>query len=317
MSATTLSLLFLLSFILLMGLAGAALLIDTANRARERVNSRLAKLGSSAPVAAVVPTVRMAPKPAGPMVAIAGLAGCDYPRRHHYPIAWWIVPIVALVPARAVVWLMFALLGTAAWVCLPVVWLVACRTVYGNWDGKRRDRLLKQFPDAISMIVRTVRVGVPALEGIRIVGRESPDPTGTEFRQLIEEVSIGTQLDVALRAMAERTGIAEYRFFATAVAVQVQTGGGLSDALEVLGDVVRKRLALRQRGFALTSEARTSALVLGVMPFIVALIMVFASPGYLDVLFTTPTGNKLLGIGIVSLCIGIGVMRAMIRRTLA
>jgi tight adherence protein B len=317
MNATTISLLFLMSFILLMGLAGAALLLDSANRARERVNGRLAKLGPSAPQIAVTPTVRMAPKPAGPIAAIAGIAGCDYARRRHYPVPWWIVLILALVPARAAVWLMFALLGTVAWACLPIVWLIACRTVYGNWDGKRRDRLLKQFPDAIGMIVRTVRVGVPALEGIRNVGREAPDPTGTEFRQLVEEVSIGTQLDAALRAMAERTGIAEYRFFATAVAVQVQTGGGLSDALEILGDVVRKRLALRERGFALTSEARTSALVLAAMPFAVGLMMVFASPGYLDVLVTTPTGNKLLAIGIVSLCIGVGVMRAMIRRTLA
>jgi tight adherence protein B len=124
-------------------------------------------------------------------------------------------------------------------------------------------------------------------------------------------------VDVALRATAERTGIPEYRFFATAVALQMQTGGGLSDALDILADVVRKRLALRDRGFALTSEARASAWVLGLMPFLVSLIMTFASPGYLDVLFTTETGNKLLGIGMISLCIGIGVMRLMIRRTLA
>jgi tight adherence protein B len=99
--------------------------------------------------------------------------------------------------------------------------------------------------------------------------------------------------------------------------LQMQTGGGLSDALEILADVVRKRLNLRDRGFALTSEARTSAIMLGAMPFAVSGMMIVVSPGYLDVLITTPTGNKLLGVGIISLCIGIGVMRMMIRKTLS
>jgi tight adherence protein B len=316
-NATTISVLFLGSFVLLMGLAGAALLIDSANRARQRVRGRLGRLGPVAAPSAAAPPVRLPPKPAGPVGQLAGLIGCEYMRRQHYPVRWWIVPIVALVPGRIAVFLASALLGPAAWVALPIVWVIACRTVYGYWGGKRRDKLLAQFPDALGMIVRTVRVGVPALEGIRMVGREAGEPTAAEFRMLVEEVVIGVQLDVALRAMAERTGIAEYRFFATAVALQMQTGGGLSDALEILADVVRKRLNLRDRGFALTSEARTSAIMLGAMPFAVSGMMMVVSPGYLDVLITTPTGNKLLGVGIISLCIGIGVMRMMIRKTLS
>jgi tight adherence protein B len=317
MNATTVSLLFLVSFILLMGLAGAALLIDTANRQRERIDGRLARLGPTSQVAATgPPSVRPAVKQGGATARITALIGCDYPRRQHYPIKWWIVPVVAVVPARVAAWIGFGLLGQASWMLMPVVWALVCRVVYGIWDGKRRDRLMAQLPDALAMIVRTVRVGVPAMEGIKIVGREAAEPTGAEFRQLIEEVTIGMPLDAALRATADRTAVAEYRFFATAVAVQMQTGGGLSDALEILADVVRKRLALRDRGFALTSEARTSAIMLGCMPFGMAAMMYFASPGYLDVLFTTPLGNKMLGIGAVSLTIGIGVMRTMIRRTL-
>jgi len=317
MSATTISLLFLVSFILLMGLAGAALLIDSGNRARERVKDRLGRIRPAALPSSAVTTVRLAPKPAGTAGQLAGLVGCEYIRRQHYPVRWWIVLIVALVPARLAVFLASALMGPASWVALPIVWLVMCRTTFGYWNGKRRDKLLAQFPDALGMIVRTVRVGVPALEGIRMVGREASEPTGAEFRLLVEEVMIGVQLDVALRTMAERTGIAEYRFFATAVTLQMQTGGGLSDALEILADVVRKRLTLRDRGFALTSEARTSAIMLGVMPFAISGMMMVVSPGYLDVLITTPTGNKLLGVGIISLSIGIGVMRMMIRKTLS
>jgi tight adherence protein B len=317
MSVTTITLLFLASFILLSGLAGAALLIDSGNRQRRRVGGRIAGVGPPAASGRAVPSLRLPATQTGPLSQVAGLIGCDHARRHHYPISWWIVPLLALVPGRIAVWLAAPLVGTVAWAALPLVWFMACRTVFGTWDGKHRDLLLQQFPDALGMIVRTVRVGVPVLEGVRMVSREAVEPTRAEFHQLVEEISIGVPVDIALRAMAERTGIAEYRFFATAVALQMQTGGGLSDALEILADVVRKRLALRDRGFALTSEARTSAMMLSAMPFVVALIMTLLSPGYLDDLFTTPTGNMLLGIGLLSLSVGVAVMRLMIRRTLA
>jgi tight adherence protein B len=300
MTAGTVTLLFLGSFILVMGLAGAALLMDKANREGQRVRARLASMGAAPPPSAAAP-----------------LIGCDYPRRHDYPIRWWIVPILGMVAGRAAVWVAHGLFGAAAWAILPLVGWMACRSMYGKWNGKRRDRLLEQFPDALGMIVRTVRVGVPVLEGIRLVGREADDPTREEFRVLVEEIGIGVTLDVALRGTADRTGIAEYRFFATAVALQMQTGGGLSDALEILADVVRKRLALRDRGFALTSEARSSAMVLGAMPFFVGLLMAIASPGYIDPLFTTPLGSEMLGAGSLSLFIGIAVMRMFIRRTLS
>ncbi len=317
MSAATVTVLFLVSFVLLMGLAGAALLIDSANRERARVDGRLAAILPAARSVAAASSVRLPVEQPGGMARLARLIGCDYPRRQHYPVSWWLVPVVAIVPARLSGILAATLIDAASWVVVGVVWVLACRAIYNYWGSRRRDLLLKQFPDALGMIVRTVRVGVPALEGIRMVGREADEPTGAEFRQLVEEVSIGTTLDAALRAAAERTGIAEYRFFATAVALQMQTGGGLSDALEILADVVRKRLALRDRGFALTSEARSSAMVLGVMPFVVAIGLAFASPGYLDPLFSTPFGNKLLAIGVISLCMGIASMRALIRRTLA
>jgi tight adherence protein B len=312
---TTITLLFLGSFILLSGLAAVALLIDSDNRQRQRVGGRLSRLAPTS-TAGAVPSARLPPKQTGPLEGLAGLIGSDYPRRHHYPIPWWIVPLLAIVPGRIAVWLTLPLIGQPAWLAWPIVWFFATRMVYGAWGRKHRDLLLKQLPDALGMIVRSVRVGVPVHEGIRMVSRELPEPTQGEFRQLMEELTIGVTLDVALRATAERTGIPEYRFFATAVALQVQTGGGLSDALEILADVVRRRLALSERGFALTSEARTSAIILGVMPFAVSLLLDMVSPGYMDVMFTTETGNKMLGIGIISLLIGVAVMRYMIRRTL-
>jgi tight adherence protein B len=316
MSWSLLRLLFLVSFILLMGLAGAALLIDDANRKRQRVGDRLAKMGPSAMPTNLLPAVRLPAKEAGFAERIAGLIGCDYPRRAYYPMPWWIVPLGAGVAGRLAAWMAAGMLGSLSWVALPVVWFLLCQAVFRNWNAKRRDLMLQQFPDALGMIVRTVRVGIPVLEGIRLASRECPDPTGAEFRLLVEEVSIGVPIDVALRMTAERVAMAEYRFFATAVSLQQQTGGGLSDALETLAEVVRKRLELKTRGFALTSEARTSALVLGFMPFGIGAMMDFVSPGYVDVLFQTQTGNNMLCIGALSLCIGVVVMRTLIRRTL-
>jgi tight adherence protein B len=316
MTAATLTFLFLGSLVLLTGLAAAALLIDSSSRERQRVGGRLSRLRPATGSGPAMASARLPAKPAGALQGIVGIVGCDYTPRHHYPMPWWIVPLLALVPARLAVWLCVSLIGSAAWVAFPLMWFLACRSIYGGWSKKHRDRLLKQLPDALAMIVRSVRVGVPVHEGIRMVCREAEEPTQGEFRQLLEEMTIGVPLDVALRATAERTGIPEYRFFATAVALQMQTGGGLSEALEVLADVVRRRLTLSERGYALTSEARSSAIVLSALPFLVALLITFTSPGYLDVLFDTPTGNKMLTIGIISLSIGIALMRYMIRQTL-
>jgi tight adherence protein B len=317
MSGATIRLLFLASFILLMGLGGAALLIDNSNRTREKLRGRLERIMPAAHGDAAPTSLRIATERTGLIGRFAGLIGCDFARRRQYPLPWWIVPIAAIVVGRLAVMAVAPLLGNTGWAALPIVWFLVTRGVYKRWDTKRRDKLLVQMPDALGMIIRTVRVGIPVLEGMRLVGREAAEPTGTEFRQLVEEVAIGVPLDVALRVSAERTGMAEYRFFATAIGLQMQTGGGLSEALENLADVLRRRLALRDRGFALTSEARTSALVLVLMPFIIGGATTFIAPGTVDVLFTTSTGNKMLGIGTVSMSIGVVVMRTMIRRTLS
>ncbi len=317
MSAYTIRLIFLGSFVMLVGLAAAALLIDSANRARQRLAGRLGRVAAPSPRGAAALRVQLAVAPAGPLERVALLIGCDYPRRFFYPVPWWVVPLAAAPVGYVAARLAGGLLGAAAVAVMPGVWFFTCRATYGRWNGKRRDNLLSQFPDALSMIVRTVRVGIPVVEGIRLVGREIADPTGAEFRQLAEEIGIGVPVDAALRATAERTGLAEYRFFATAVSLQMQTGGGLSDALEALADVVRRRLALRDRGFAMTSEARTSALILGLMPLFVGVLMTISAPGYLDVLFTTQTGKKMLVMGGFSLCLGVVTMRMLIRRSLA
>ncbi len=123
--------------------------------------------------------------------------------------------------------------------------------------------LFQQFPDALAMIVRAVRVGLPIVEAIRVVARENAEPTAREFAGLVAQTTIGVPLDDALREMAERNRLPEYRFFATALSLQSQTGGGLTETLENLADTIRKRVAAKLRGHALAAEARMSSLYSG------------------------------------------------------
>jgi tight adherence protein B len=130
-------------------------------------------------------------------------------------------------------------------------------------------------------------------------------------------VSIGVTLEDALREMSTRNDVPEYRFFTTALALQSQTGGGLSEALEGLADVIRRRLALRARGEALAGEAKTSIIILAALPFVSGGALEVINPTYIGRLFTDHGCEKILLAAIIMLTCGLLVMRGMIRKMLA
>jgi tight adherence protein B len=200
---------------------------------------------------------------------------------------------------------------------IPVAWVMCSRFAFHWSEQRRRNALYEQFPDALAMIVRAVRVGIPLGEGIRTVAREAPAPTGPEFALLYDRVAIGVTLEDALREMAERDQLAEYRFFATALALQSRTGGGLAEALEGLADVMRKRLALKARGLALAAEAKTSIMILASLPFVSGGALAVMNPDYIGRLFTDHGCEKVLMAAIVLLSSGLLVMRSMIRKALS
>ena len=167
------------------------------------------------------------------------------------------------------------------------------------------------------MIVRAVRVGIPLGEGIRTVAREAAAPTGPEFALLYDRVAIGVTLEDALREMAERDKLPEYRFFATALALQSQTGGGLTEALEGLADVMRRRLALKARGHALAAEAKTSIIILASLPFVSGGALAVLNPHYIGRLINEPACQKVLIAAIILLGSGLLVMQGMIRKALS
>jgi tight adherence protein B len=247
---------------------------------------------------------------------LAGIFGFSMAKTELYSMAWPWVVIIGLVAGRIAVWLGSGLFGSLAWVLLPVVAIGISRQQFGSMLTKRKNKLRVQLPDAIGLIVRAVRVGVPVTEALRGVARECPVPTSTEFGRLVDELAMGAALEKALKDMSDRNELPEYGFFAAALSLQAQTGGGLAETLELLADVARKRVAMQARGFALSSEARTSSMILAGLPFVTGGALYLANPTYIGILFTDPSGQTVLGVAILSLCTGIFTMRMIIRSAL-
>lgn len=229
-----------------------------------------------------------------------------------------LVLVVAGAVGGGVAWL--GSLFVASGAGLPLGFLGALATLRGAylWElGQHRDEAFKQIPDAIGLMVRAVRAGLPIGEAVRSVAREMPDPTRSEFQRLLGETGIGTPLEKALWGVYERTGLREYAFLSVVVGLQAQTGGGLAEALENIGDIVRKRVAMAAKARALASQAKASAGILIALPPFAGTAVSVIRPGYLALLFTDPRGIEMLSMAIGMLLFGMLVIRTMIRRATA
>ena len=178
--------------------------------------------------------------------------------------------------------------------------------------ARRRGRFLKVFPDAIGLMVRGLRAGLPIGESVGAIAREMPDPVGEEFRRAADEVRLGEPLEEALGRAARRIDLPEFNFLVISLAVQKETGGNLAETLENLEHIIRRRQQMRLKIKAMASEATASALIIGSLPFIMAGLMYVTSAEYMSLLFTTPLGQVMLGAGLGSLTIGALVMRKMV-----
>ncbi len=248
---------------------------------------------------------------------IAKLVGYVPARAEFYPAPSIVVWLVAAALAVVATFLLHKVVGALSFLALPALWVVICRAAYGRFNRRIAAALYAQFPDAIAMIVRTVRVGMPVSEAIALVAKEAPSPTSALFLTTANSLAIGVTLNDAVRGMAERAALPEYRFFATALTLQSQTGGGLSETLDNLADTIRKRAAARAKGHALSAEARTSTYVLAAMPVATGALLAVMNPGYVGLLFTDPFGQKLLAAALLLLSLGMFAMKTLIRRALS
>ncbi len=177
----------------------------------------------------------------------------------------------------------------------------------------RTKKFVERFPEAIDLIVRGLKSGLPVTESIRSVGEEFDGPVGEEFRLVSDRVKLGQPIDDALSEVADRIDLADFRFFVIALSVQRETGGNLSEALENLSDILRRRRQMVLKVKALSSEAKASAIIIGSLPFIMFAILNIVSANYVQTLFTDPRGHVLLAVGLGFMVVGVGVMMKMVK----
>lgn len=177
---------------------------------------------------------------------------------------------------------------------------------------KRQKQFMDDFPDALESMMRLLKAGMPVSEAIKMVAREFEGPMGDEMGRIFDQQKIGIPLPEAVLASSKRVPLTEMQMFATAIAIQTQTGSSLSEVLQNLATVIRSRFKLQRKVKALSSEAKASAMIIGALPVVVALGMYFINRPYIEVLFTTDTGKFLLGCALGWMAVGVLVMRQMI-----
>lgn len=176
---------------------------------------------------------------------------------------------------------------------------------------RRQTKFTAHFADAMDIIVRGVRTGLPLGDCLKIIAHESPAPLGTEFRRVVEGESLGIPIEVCLEQMYERMPISEVNFFATVLNIQKTTGGNLGESLANLSSVLRGRKILREKIKALSAEAKVSAIIIGSLPIVVMLLVTIAAPDYMEGLYFTSTGQRNMIIGAVMMLMGTFMMRKM------
>lgn len=177
---------------------------------------------------------------------------------------------------------------------------------------KRFTAFMEELPNGVDIIVRGVKAGLPLGDCVRVVSTEAKDPVSTEFAKILETQKMGVSLAEAFMKLPERVPLPEANFFAIVVAIQQSSGGGLSEALNNLSRVLRGRKALKRKIVALSSEAKSSAGIIGAMPVLISLALFFIAPDYINILLTTTAGHIVIAGCITWMLIGILVMRQMI-----
>jgi len=182
-----------------------------------------------------------------------------------------------------------------------------------RWRQNRKARRFEgQMPDAMELLARSLRAGHTLPSAIELAGQEIPPPMGTEMRLAFEEQRLGIGMPIALQHMTQRVASQDLRYFVTAVLIQTETGGNLTEVMEKIGYIIRERLKFKGKLRGLTAEGRFSALILGCLPLAVFVALYFLNRSYIMVLFEDPMGQKLMVGGIISILLGAALMKKII-----
>jgi tight adherence protein B len=215
-----------------------------------------------------------------------------------------------------VAFVMILILGFSFLLALPLGVLAGMWLPYMavTWLGGRRSRkFMMLFPEAIGLMVRGLKSGLPITETFQIVGQEIGDPVGLEFRQVTDQMRVGHPPEQALLDAANRVGVPELKFLTVTLSIQRETGGNLAETLENLDNILRRRRQMKLKIKAMSSEARASAMIIGALPFIMMALLSVVNHDYIALLFTTERGHHMLEFGATMMCTGVGVMAKMVK----
>ena len=229
------------------------------------------------------------------------------------PGAYLAVNGILAAVAGGLLWLMAHVPAIAALFAGLAVGIGLPHMIVGFLAKRRRTKFLALLPDAMDLLVRGLKSGLPVTESIAAAGREMPAPLGPEFRRITDNVRIGRGLAEVMWETAKRLKTPEFNFFVISLSIQRETGGNLAETLANLSEILRKRKQLRLKIKALSSEARASAFILGGLPFVMFGLIQTVNPTYAAVLYTDPRGQLMLAGAAVVLCIGFAVMAKMVR----
>jgi tight adherence protein B len=177
---------------------------------------------------------------------------------------------------------------------------------------RRESKFLDGFPEAVDVIVRGIKSGLPLLDSLKMIATDTEDPIRSEFRAIVETQAIGMPIGDACLKLYERMPVPETNFFGIVISIQQRAGGNLSEALGNLSRVLRDRKKMKAKIQAMSMEAKASAGIIGALPIAVMLLVYITSPQYIMLLWTEPMGHLMLAASVTWMCIGIFIMRKMI-----
>ena len=198
---------------------------------------------------------------------------------------------------------------------VPLAMIAGAAAIVGYFVRRRAQRIAQfadQLPDAIDIIVRGVRVGLPFTSAVALVAREMPDPVGTEFGMLADEIGFGLDVRTALDNLYRRVGQPDLLFLTVSVGIQAQTGGNLAEILSRLSRLMRNRATMRLKIKALSAEGRASAVTLSAFPFVLFFFVNFISPSYYGAIWSNPIVEPAIYLGLLLLFIGNVIMYLMV-----
>jgi len=241
-----------------------------------------------------------------PLTVRIAQAGLSWSKRQFFMISGGIGVVLFLVGLLTAGGLLPAAgLGFAGAFGLPF-WIL-------RFLKKRREaKFLNAFPDAVDVIVRGIKAGLPLLDCLKMITVEAPEPLRTEFRAVIETQAIGIPLGEACGKLYERMPVQEANFFGIVISIQQKAGGNLSETLGNLSRVLRDRKKMKGKIQAMSQEAKASASIIGALPICVMTMVYITSPVYISLLFTEPMGNLMLAASAIWMFMGVMVMKKMI-----